>query len=287
MKKCFIPLMLAVSFGITAAEVKDGFDKMTWGQWYSKGGKGSCRFNAKEGLTAPGSVDMVFASTHKKGANAMIMKKLPVEKDWIMVACEFTVPNGIDQVQILTAGYADAGTILQFDDFSMTEVDMTAEYKDSFDYDAWGFWKSPGTKVTKNLDRKEGNKAPGAALIVVEEGNPKNKGGSLTKHFPVKPGKEYTFVVFVKSQGLSPETTIGMSIQGQDAKKRLLGSGVQGTKIKAEDCREWKRMVFTFQIPDSGKWKNAGFLLMTLGTGGSTPGRVWFDDFEFFCNSEE
>ncbi|MBQ6597161.1 MAG: carbohydrate binding domain-containing protein [Lentisphaeria bacterium] len=334
MKKCFVPLMLAASFGITAAEVKDGFDKMTWGQWYSKGGKVSCRFNAKEGLTAPGSVDMIFAASHKKGANAMILKKLqvepgktyrvkcmvrsktpeqksaanigvqafkkgkfhstvlasakiPVEKDWTMVAGEFSVPNGIDQVQILAAGYADAGTTLQFDDFSMTEVDMTAEYKDTFDYDAWGFWKSPGTKVTKNLDRKEGNKAPGAAQIIVAEGNPKNKGGSLTKHFPVKPGKEYTFVVFVKSQGLSPETTIGMSIQGQDAKKRFLGTGVQGTKIKAEDCREWKRMVFTYQIPDTGKWKNAGFLLMTLGVGGSTPGCVWFDDFEFFCNSEE
>lgn len=334
MNKYFTALMLAASFGITAAEVKDGFDKFTWGQWFSKGGKGIGRFNAKEGLSAPGSADLVFSAGHKKGASGMLLKKLPVEsgktyrikcmvrnktpdlkatanlsiqafkkgkfhstiistakipveKDWTMVAGEFSVPNGVDQVQILAAGYADAGTTLQFDDFSMAEVDLTTEYQDRFDYDAWGFWKSPSAKIEKRLDRKEGNKAPGAAQIVVGEGNPKNKSGSLTKHFPVKPGKEYTFVVFVKSQGLAPDTTIGMSIQGQDAKKRFLGSGVQGTKVKAEDCREWKRMVFTYQIPDSGKWKNAAFLLMTLGVGGSTPGCVWFDDFEFFCNSEE
>ena len=334
MNKYFTALMLAASFGITAAEIKDGFDKLTWGQWFSKGGKGVCRFNPKEGLTAPGSADLIFSAGHKKGANGMILKKLPVEpgktyrvkcmvrnktpdlkctanlsvqafknskfnstiigtakipveKNWTMLAGEFFAPTGIDQVQILAVGYADAGTVLQFDDFSMEEVDLNTGYQDSFDYNAWGFWKSPSAAIEKKLDRKEGCKAPGAAQLIILEGNRKNKSGSLIRHFPVKPGKEYTFVVFAKSRDLSPDTLIGMSVQGQDARKRFLGTGVQGTRIKAEDCREWRRMVFTFKIPDSGKWKNAGYLLMTLGTGGNTPGCVWFDDFEFFCSSEE
>ena len=333
MKKYFILLALAASFGMTAGEIKDGFDKM-WGYWFAKDSKGTCRFNAKEGLTAPGSADMIFAEGHKSGASAMLLKrfpveagktyrikcmvrnktpqlkctanlavqafkkgkffasvlstaKLPVEKDWRMLAGDFTVPEGVDQVQILPAGNADAGAVLQFDDFSMEAIDLSGEFKDPFDYDSWGFWRSAEAKVVRDLDSKEGNKAPGAAQIKVLEGNGKNKVGSLLKHFPVKPGKEYTFVVFVKSQGLSPESTLALNIQGQSAKKRFLGTGVQGTKIKAEECREWKRMVFTFHVPDSGKWKEAGYVLVTLGTGGSVPGCAWFDDFEFFCSSEE
>ena len=334
MNKYFTALMLAASFGITAAEIKDGFDKLSWKQWFSKGGKGACRFNPKEGLTAPGSAELVFSAGHKKGASGMILKKLPVEpgktyrikcmvrnktpdlkcnanlsvqafkkgkfhstiigtpkipveKDWSVIAGEFFVQTGVDQVQILAVGYADAGTVLQFDDFSMTEINLNIEYQDSFDYDAWGFWKGVGSKAFKQLDFKEGCKSAGAACIPIPEGNPKDKGGSLTRRFPVRPGKKYTFVVFAKSKGLAPEAKIGLNIQGQDARKRFLGTPVQGTRINAEDCREWKRMVFTFQIPSDGKWKNAGFVLVTLGTAGSVPGSVWFDDFEFFCNSEE
>lgn len=333
MKKYFALLVLAASLGMAADEVKDGFDKM-WGYWFAKDAKGACRFNAKEGLTAPGSADMIFSAGHKNGASAVLLKKfpveegrtyrikcmvrnrtpqlkctanlavqafrkgkfyasvlgtakLPVEKEWRKLAGEFTVPAGVDQVQILPTGNADAGAVLQFDDFSMEKIDPAAEYRDPFDYDSWGFWKSADAKVARTLDLKEGNKAPGAAQILVQEGNGKKKSGSLLKHFPVKPGREYTFVVFVKSKDLAPESAISLSVQGQNGKKRFLGTGVQGTRIKAEDCREWKRMVFTFHVPDSGKWKEAGYVLVTLGTGGSVPGCAWFDDFEFFCSSEE
>ena len=213
--------------------------------------------------------------------------KIALDAEWSRIGMEFTQPKNADTACILLSGFGEEGTVIQFDDMTMTEVDLSKNYKDSFDALGWSFWKANDTKVTPKFDPKEGHEAKGSASIIVEEGNDKGKSGSLMRRFPVRPGKEYTLVVFVKSSGVSDNSTIGLNLQGQNAQNRFLGTGVQGTKIKAEDCRDWKRMVFTYRIPSTGKWQNCAAILVTLTAGGTQPGTVWFDDFEFFDNDEE
>lgn len=224
----------------------------------------------------------------KKYLNQAISSgKIAVGAEWIRIGAEFTQPKNADIAYILLSGHGEEGTVIQFDDLVMTEVDMSKNYKDNFDAFGWSFWKGNGTKVSPKYDPKEGHEAKGSASIVVEAGNDKGRSGSLMRRFPVQPGKEYTLLVFVKSSGLSSDASIGLNLQGQNAQNKFLGTGVQGTKIKAEDCRDWKRMAFTYRIPTTGKWQNCSSILVTLTAGGSQPGTVWFDDFEIFCNDEE
>ena len=209
--------------------------------------------------------------------------KKELNQDWKQLSVDFMVSDIPDHVQVLLSAVADSPATVQFDEFSLSPIDFSKSFTDSFDTLSWGFWKHKDAKIVKLHDPVGGRDGQEAALIEVQDGNPKGNSGCLTRHFPVEKGREYTLVVYVKSEGLAPDTKIAMSIQGQSIKPtKFLGTGVQGTKIKAEDCREWKRMVFTYQIPTTGKWQECGQILVTLGTGGVVPGKVWFDDFEFF-----
>ncbi|MBQ6473815.1 MAG: hypothetical protein IJJ33_17645 [Victivallales bacterium] len=226
--------------------------------------------------------DTKFHSTLVKGL------KRDVDVAWVSLGADFTVPDGVDKVQFLLNGYGPAKAKLLFDDFRMEEFSLADDFKDSFDTFSWGSWKAEGALMAFQHDMQGGRDGGGAALAQVLEGNPKGKSGCLTRHFPVEKGKEYTLLVFVKSEGLAPDARVSMSIQGQSVKPtKFLGTGVQGTRVKAEECREWRRMVFTYTIPTTGKWQDCGQVLVTLGTGGTTPGKVWFDDFEFFRSGED
>ena len=218
---------------------------------------------------------------------SMSSTKIAVGAEWIRIGAEFTQPKNADTAYILLSGFGEEGSVIQFDDLELTEVDLSKNFKDNFDTYGWTFWKANDTKVSPKYDRTEGHEAKGCASLVVEAGNPNGKSGSLMRRIPVQPGKEYTLVVFVKNSGLSDKSSIGLNLQGLNEKGNFLGTGVQGTKIKAEDCRDWKRMVFTYKIPATGKWQNCAKILVTLTAGGTEPGTAWFDDFEFFCNDEE
>ena len=210
-----------------------------------------------------------------------------VDGNWQTMTAEFTAPENTDTAQIFLNGYGSANAKILFDDFRMEETSLADNFKDSFDSLSWGSWKSDDALMKFQHDVKGGREGDGAALVEVLEGNPKGKSGCFTRRFPVEKGKEYTLVVFVRSEGFAPDAKISMSIQGQSVKPtRFLGTGVQGTRVKAEDCREWKRMVFTYTIPTTGKWQNCGQVLVTLGAGGTVPGKAWFDDFEFFRSGE-
>ena len=173
---------------------------------------------------------------------AMSSGKVAVGAEWIRIGTEITLLKKSDQAYILLSGYGEEGTFIQFDDLEMTEIDLSKNFKDNFDTYGWTFWKANDTKVTQKYDPQEGHQAKGSAAVVVEAGNEKGKSGSLMRRFPVQPGKEYTMLVFVKNSGLSDNSTIGLNLQGLNGQGKFLGTGVQGTKIKAEDCRRRKKL---------------------------------------------
>ena len=243
-------------------------------------GEGTDKCQASLGVQA-------FVGDKKFHSTVVKAGKRDVDGTWQPLSAEFTAPDGTDTAQVFLNGYGEANAKILFDDFRMEEINLADDFKDSFDSLSWGSWKSDGAQMQFQHEVKGGRDGGGAALVQVLEGNAKGKSGCFTRHFPVEKGKEYTLVVFVKSEGFAPDNKISMSIQGQSVKPtKFLGTGVQGTRVKAEECREWKRMVFTYTIPTTGKWQECGQVLVTLGTGGTVPGKVWFDDFEFFLSGE-
>lgn len=208
--------------------------------------------------------------------------------EWVRLTTFFTVPDGAASVRVHLRASAPDGSRILFDDLSIRELNPEDGIVNHFDSinDA-SFWKRPEAKIEKIFEENEGKEAKGCIGVAIRNGNPKNCSGSLLLWIPVKKGKEYTFVVQAKSSGLSNDTPVSLNIQGLDAKRGFLGTGVQGKSIKAENCREWTRIVFTFQVPTTGKWAKCGNLLVTLGTGGAVPGKVLFDDFEYFINEAE
>ncbi|MBO4345686.1 MAG: hypothetical protein J5833_08015, partial [Victivallales bacterium] len=220
--------------------------------------------------------------------------------EWKEIVLKYTIPTDgpwseCDNV-LLTLGGKGKNAVLYFDDFSVDEefdpatikkpaaqdatIDVT---EDNFDnLSEWGFWKLPTTKVSSSYDAKIGRTAPGAACITVEDGNDAS-GGCFTRLVPAVPGKEYNFIVFVKAEGLDDEANLSLGIQGQDKDKKFLGTPVHSVKRQASECRdEWQRLVLSFKVPDTGKWNECAFLLITLGSGGKAVGNAFFDDFKFF-----
>lgn len=225
-----------------------------------------------------------YSGTGKFDASLVSVKRKAPD-DWQRLSCTFTVPEKITTVQVILGASGNAGADILFDDFSIKEVSGIIDHFDS--EGSVSFWKFPEAKTKFFYEENDGKQAKGCAGVEIMQGNPKKYGGFLLRRVSVKPGKEYTFIVQAKTIGLADDAQIGLNIQGQDSKKRFLGTGVQGTNIKAETCRDWKQMVFTYKIPIAGKWEKCAFLLVTLGTTGEVPGKVLFDDFECFLNEEE
>ena len=221
--------------------------------------------------------------------------------EWKEIILKYTVPTEgpwaeCDNV-LLTLGGKGKNATLYFDDLSIEESFDPANMRkpaaqtapsdiieDGFDsLSAWGFWKLPTTKVSQSHNATIGRTAPGAACITVAEGN--NASGCFTRHVPATPGKEYTFIVFVKADGLDDDATLSIGIQGQDKDKNFLGTPVQSIKHNASECRsDWQRLVLSFKVPETGKWNECAFLLITIGSGGNKPGNAYFDDFKFFIS---
>ncbi len=215
--------------------------------------------------------------------------RIALNNEWIELSTDFTASNNSNKIQILVSASSAPNAKVIFDDFSMEEIDISKEFKDDFSQLNWSNWKATGSKVKLGHTREDGHTAKGAAYLEIPADNPEGKSGCLLRSFPVESGKEYTLLVYAKAIGLPPNTDISLSIQGRQSKPtmRFLGTGVQGGKLKAGDCTEWKRIVFTYKIPTTGKWKDCDNILVTLGAGCNAPGKVLFDDFEFFLNEDE
>jgi len=167
-------------------------------------------------------------------------------------------------------------------------AETTVDFADDFSAGKWKEWKAEGT-IAKMLHNQEaGNKAPGALEIAVGPGNPLTAGCCFLRHFTVKPGQTYTALVYVRGKDLAPDSEIAIGFQGQDEKKRFLGTGVQSARLKGENVPTdgWKRIVLSFIIPETGKWEKAARLLCTLAVSSAASGQVFFDDFEFFQAEE-
>ena len=230
-----------------------------------------------------------------------VATRIKASTEWHEIVLTYTVPtegpwSECDNV-LMTLGGKGANSELFFDDLSIEEsysptkpqkkdVQKTPPdiLEDAFDnLKSWGFWKLEETKVAKSHDAIIGRNAPGAACITVEDGN--TGSGCFTRRLSVTPGKEYNFIVFAKADALADDTTLSLGIQGLDKNKNFLGTPVHSVKLKASECRQnWQRLVLSFKIPETGKWNDCALLLITLGTGGKTPGKAYFDDFQFFVS---
>lgn len=207
---------------------------------------------------------------------------------WRPMSITFTIPSAGDWKNaghlLCSLGVANAtsGQIF-FDDFTFSEISPKDSNKGSFDSEAWANWKSDEGIGKFLLNTEVGNKALGALEIKLGPNNPVKAGFVFLKQFPVKSGKSYSFQVYVQGKNLPAVAEVSMSFQGQTADMKFLGTGVQGTKLIGENIPsdEWKRMVFTFKIPETADWKNVGLVLCTLGISNAASGQIFFDDFEF------
>lgn len=214
--------------------------------------------------------------------------KIALNGEWTEIATDFAAANNSNQIQVLVSAGGVTNAKVQFDDFSMAELDISKDFKDDFSQMNWSYWKASGSKIKTGHTREDGHTAKGAAYLEIPA-DTDGKSACLLRSFPVQSGKEYTLLVYAKAIDLPAGTDISLNIQGRQSKPtmRFLGTGVQGGKVKAGDCADWKRIVFTYKIPTTGKWKDCDNILVTLGAGCKAPGKVLFDDFEFFLNEDE
>jgi len=95
------------------------------------------------------------------------------------------------------------------------------------DFDGWGNWKSENSVVKFLHDSDAGRSAPGSLSIIFGPDHPLEKSACFTRHLIVEPGKTYTGLVFVKTEGVHEDAIISLGFQGQDAKGKFLGTNVQ------------------------------------------------------------
>jgi Carbohydrate binding domain len=157
------------------------------------------------------------------------------------------------------------------------------EYKNDFSIKKWGSWKSKTAKGKFLHNKTDGHKAKGCLEIVTDKANPKKSSFCFLERFPVKPGKTYNAIVWIKVLKANADANFSLAFQGQDEKKHFLGLPPKSIKLKGQNAPEdWKRLVLTFTIPETGKWAKVNYLLCTIGMKNTNKGRVLFDDFSFF-----
>ena len=156
-------------------------------------------------------------------------------------------------------------------------------FKDNFSATTWSNWKGD-TAIGEFLQNpNEGHNSKGAMEISIGTACPSDASFCFLKRFPANPGKTYNAIVWVKAEGIMPDSSINLAFQGQDGEYKFLGTPVIGTKRLGSNIIEgWQRLILTFKVPNEGLWAKTGFLLCTLGVEKSSQGKVLFDDFEFF-----
>ena len=343
MIKPLFTLGLLGALALSAAEIKDDFTSNNWGNWKTDTARGAFLYNAEEGKTAPGSLEIRIGEGNPVQSNFCFIRRfdgapgktyqaeiyarvknfppdgtvslsvqtvdekqnylgsvatvsLPGKAlgTWRKLNLVFTVPQTEDfaktkQLQILPGcANATAGSVF-FDDFVLKETDISKAFSDGFDSSRWDGWKAPETKGEFLHNAGIGNKETGCLEAKILPGNPKKVSLSFLKRLPVKRGKSYTFVVFVRKGTTVPDDAVfALGVQGQDAKNLFTGTGVKGTNVKASDLSgdEWKRLVLTFKIPETDKWATVENALVTVSFSSQMPCSGYFDDFSFFEDEE-
>ena len=223
---------------------------------------------------------------NKKFVNVIGGQTAGISDNWQKINYFFRTSAQTQTVQMLLTFNTPEGGICLFDDFKMTKVDGIDEFFDTFAANSWGNWKSSKAKMTFTHDPAVGKKAPGS-LKIAQLANSAGS-GVATKHIPVMPGKTYTLTVFVKAKDLDPNTKLSLSFQAQDQNLKFLGLTIPSRAFLAAECADWKQIILTYKVPNTGRWEKCRTLLVTLGVGTSkTPGAAWFDDFEFFVEETE
>jgi Glycoside hydrolase 123, N-terminal domain len=156
------------------------------------------------------------------------------------------------------------------------------KYNSDFSTKKWGSWKQKTAKGKFLHNKTDGHKAKGCLEIVTVKANPKKSGFCFLERFPVKPGKNYNAIVWIKVLKANADANFYLSFQGQDEKKHFLGLPPKSIKLKGDKTtKDWQRLVLTFTIPETGKWAKVNYLLCTIGMNNTDDGRVLFDDFSF------
>jgi hypothetical protein len=208
--------------------------------------------------------------------------------EWRKLVCFFHTPAQTENIQVQFHATSSKETAVLFDDFSLTEINLEDGVLEGFDCTLWDCWKTKGMKMQTYHSENEGRTAKGAMCLEITA-PPENwkDSGSLLTRLPVVPGREYTFLAYVKSEGLPEDATISMGLQAQDEKCKFLGLQTLRSQTTADaSAGQWKRLLITYRIPSTGKWLECRNMLLTLGCKSSAPGKIYFDDFEFFITSE-
>lgn len=207
--------------------------------------------------------------------------------DWMRISCRFKIPAKTANVRVLLGAVGNQTGYYLFDDFEMKEIkDAGIEFIDHCDTaHNWGFWKYAKSKSQLIFSETEGKEYPGSVGVKILQGNPAGTSGVILRQCPIVPGKEYTFKVWAKTTGLAPTEKISFHLQGQNA-KGFTGTNSLGVDVKASEYRNWKQIVYTCKIPATGNWGKSTKVLVTLGVGGTVPGQVLFDDFEFLAGKK-
>lgn len=164
-----------------------------------------------------------------------------------------------------------------------TTQNVDKKSPDTLDYSKFSHWQNANSLGTFTFDRHNTRSGKGALKIVINKKTPTASSFVFLRHFPVKSGKEYTAVVYVKGKNLSSNGKISLAFQGMDAQKKFIGTDVKSTYIDSANVSDskWKRLILTFKIPTNGIWAGASFIICTFGIEKSVSGEVFFDDFEF------
>lgn len=152
---------------------------------------------------------------------------------------------------------------------------------DGFDPSWWDVWKSSQSDSEFYYDKKTGKTAV-PSLNLINKDKP-NACFVFNSH-PLRPGKEYTLTVWVKSDKDAEATLSIMGKSGHSArdpwgeaaKEENIPGATAGTKGRVA-AGKWTQLKLVFKVPAGGVWHKADCFAVTLG-GGTANCKYWFDD---------
>ena len=141
--------------------------------------------------------------------------------------------------------------------------------------EGWSYWQRAGSKARFAWDHDAGDSKPGALCIAAEgsDGQPL----CFLKKVPVDARALYHARCRVRTAGVDPDATVGVTIKWQDAKGKWLtqfASVISALKKPMADG--WQSLDLFFRTPAHDQ---PGLVYMLL-VEGTKQGQVWYDDIE-------
>ncbi len=139
----------------------------------------------------------------------------------------------------------------------------------------WSYWQRVGSKAQFVWDRSAGDTNPGALRIAARgsDGQPL----CFLKKIHVEPRTFYRARCRIRTNGIDPAATVGVTLKWQDANGKWLTqfSSAQST-VKNRSDGQWQSLDFYFCTPPSEQPRLVYMLLVE----GAKDGQAWFDDIE-------